>query len=38
MKPDEYLDGETHPEENYGIIEISDKSVLIYLKILMGRF
>ena len=34
---DEYLDGETHPEENYGIIEITDKSVLIYLKNIEGK-
>ena len=34
---DQYLDGETHPEENYGIIEITDKSVLIYLKNIDGK-
>ena len=32
-----YVSGETHPEENYGIIEITDKSVLIYLKNIDGK-
>ena len=34
---DEYLDGETHPKENYGVIEITDISVLIYLKNIDGK-
>ena len=34
---DKYLDGKTHPEENYGIIEITDKRVFIYLKNIDGK-
>ena len=34
---DKYLDGKTYPEENYGIIEITDKRVFIYLKNIDGK-